>query len=497
MKNTFATKAATFLLSLVFILIIVSFLFGNYDNFSSASPQDVATVEGLPISPREYQMRLSQQVEFFNQMMGGNITPQQIQQMGIKETVLGQLIQGKLLLSYGLKNGLSLSESELKEDIKKLPYFQREGKFDVVLYRNLLASNQYTPTQFEEMIGFDVASRKMEQMISAQKASEGMARDILRFKMNAVKTEAVRVERQNLISLIDVTPAEAKEFADKAENNKLLTDMYQENFAKYNKPEEVKARHILLKVENASKDAEVKAKIQKIATELTTKNFAEKAKALTEDPSGKSNGGDLGWFSKGRMVPEFEKAAFESSIGSIVGPIKTSFGYHMLFIEGKKGEEKKSFDQVKVELSTMAIQKRKSLDLDKLMTDTKSHLEAALKSNDQKAITADKAKMNLVHFPGTEVNQYDLSVGPNSLTADEGKRLFAAKAGDILDFSTPGALFLVKVGDKVNADVEAKISEMIKTEIQTQSQLLSRKFREEMLKELNTNAKVVTNPALL
>ena len=497
MQKSLTSKIATFVLSTVFILIIVSFLFGDYNNSGSASPQDVASVDGLSITPREYQMRLSQQIDFFNQMMGGKVTPAQIQQMGIKETVLGQLIQSKLVLSFGLKNGMSLSESEVKEEIKRLPYFQREGKFDVVLYRNLLAQNQYTPSQFEEMIGHDVAGRKMEQIFGSQLVSEGYATDILRFKMTGVKTEAVRVERQELVNLVSVTPVEAEEFANKAENKKLLDDTYQENFAKYNKPEEVKARHILFKADKPENEAAAKAKADQLAGTLTAKNFAEKAKTLTEEEAGKETGGDLGWFSRGRMVPEFEKAAFEGKIGQIIGPIKTSFGYHWLFIEGKKGEEKKTLEQVKAELAKTILQKRKGQDLDKLMTDNKAMLEAALKGDDSKTIAASKVRMNLVHFPGTEVNQYDLTVGPHALNAEEAKRLFAAAPGTVLDFSTPSALFLVKVGEKTNADIAAKLATQLKTEAQSQSQLFSRKFREETIKELTATAKVVTNPALL
>jgi DNA repair exonuclease SbcCD ATPase subunit len=120
MKNSLVTKLSTFFLSLIFLLIVVSFLFGNYDGFTAASSQDVASVDGLPVTTREYQMRLSQQVEFFSQMMGGQMTQQQMEQMGIKDTVLSGLVQQKLLLSTGRKMGLALSEAELKDEIKKL-----------------------------------------------------------------------------------------------------------------------------------------------------------------------------------------------------------------------------------------------------------------------------------------------------------------------------------------------------------------------------------------
>lgn len=497
MKSTLVTKFSTFFLSLIFMLIIVSFLFGNYDNFSAASGQDVATVNGLPVTQREYQMRLSQQVEFFGQMMGGQMTQAQIEQMGVKDTVLGGLVQQKLLLSTGMDMGMTLSEAELKQEIKKLPYFQTNNQFDVTKYKALLASNQYTPAQFEEMIMHDMTTRKMDQMLNQVMVSDDMARDILKFKLNGVKTDSVRVERQDLVALVKVTPAEAQAFAADEKNTRLLEDMYKENTAKYNKPEEAKARHILFRAEKPEEEAAALAKADKIKGTLTSKNFAEKANQLTEDPTGKKNGGDLGWFTKDRMVPEFSKAAFEGKVGDVVGPIKTSFGYHYLLIEGKKGEEKKGLDQVKVELATMALQKRKSVELDQLMNDTKTRITTLLANNDSKGIDALKKELKLTHLPNSEVNQYDLSVGTNSLTAEEGKRLFSANAGTVLDMSTPGALFLVKAGQPVTVETEAKVAEQLQTETQAQSQQFAKKFREELLKELNAKGKVVTNPALM
>lgn len=497
MKSTFVSKFSTFFLSLIFMLIVVSFLFGDYNNFTTASTQDVANVNGLPVTQREYQMRLAQQVEFFSQMMGGQMTQAQMEQMGIKDTVLGGLIQQKLLLSAGIDMGLTLSEAELKEEIKKLPYFQTGGRFDVTKYKGLLASNQYTPAQFEEMIGHDMTTRKMDQVLNHVLVSDDMARDILRFKMTGVKTESIRVERQDLVEQVEVTTAEAKQFADDKANERLLEDLYKENFAKYNKPEEAKARHILFRAEKPADEAAALAKAEKVKGSLTVKNFSDKAKELTEDPAGKANGGDLGWFTKERMVPEFSKAAFDGKVGDIVGPIKTQFGYHFLLVEGKKGEEKQTLEQVKTELARVALQKRKVQELDKLMADMKVKLQTLLANNDAKGIDAMKKSLKLTFLPATEVNQYDLTVGPNALSADEGKRLFSAAPGTVLDLSSPGALFLVKVGAPVNANADAKVAEQLKTETQAQSQQFAKKFREELLKELNAKGKVVTNSSLL
>ena len=86
---------------------------------------------------------------------------------------------------------------------------------------------------------------------------------------------------------------------------------------------EVHAAHILVKREDQAKD--ILSKIN------AGENFGEMAKKFSTCPSGKK-GGDLGWFTRGKMVKEFEKAAFDGQKGQIVGPVKTDFGYHLIKI---------------------------------------------------------------------------------------------------------------------------------------------------------------------
>jgi len=89
-------------------------------------------------------------------------------------------------------------------------------------------------------------------------------------------------------------------------------------------PNEVRASHILV---------ETKDQAASLREEITsgTKEFAEAAKAVSKCPSGR-NGGDLGFFGRGRMVPEFDQAAFNQAEGEISEPIKTQFGYHLLVV---------------------------------------------------------------------------------------------------------------------------------------------------------------------
>lgn len=107
---------------------------------------------------------------------------------------------------------------------------------------------------------------------------------------------------------------------------------YYDNF----KPE-IKARHILVEDEATAK--EVKKKLDEGA------KFEDLAKEYSTDPGSAANGGDLGWFGPGRMVPEFEEAAYALNVNEISGPIKTQNGFHIIQTTEKK--EKKSFDEMK------------------------------------------------------------------------------------------------------------------------------------------------------
>ena len=90
---------------------------------------------------------------------------------------------------------------------------------------------------------------------------------------------------------------------------------------------QARASHILVKTEDQA---------NQILKRLNDgEEFDKVARRFSSCPSGKQ-GGDLGWFGKGMMVPEFEKIAFEEQVGKVVGPVKTQFGYHVIKVTGRR-----------------------------------------------------------------------------------------------------------------------------------------------------------------
>jgi len=124
---------------------------------------------------------------------------------------------------------------------------------------------------------------------------------------------------------------------------------YEENPDLFEAQAQVSAKHILVENEDSAND---------IAKEIVDGlAFEEAAKKYSTCPS-KEKGGDLGYFSKGQMVPEFEKAAFEGEIGKVIGPVQTQFGYHLIRVEDKKEGSVVPFEQVQDQIHQQLIQNK-------------------------------------------------------------------------------------------------------------------------------------------
>lgn len=126
---------------------------------------------------------------------------------------------------------------------------------------------------------------------------------------------------------------------------------YKAHPEEFRTPEMVRARHILIKVDNKAKeDEKVKAKerAEGILKRIKSgEDFAKLATEFSDDPGSKNKGGDLGFFPKGRMVPNFEKAAFALRVGEVSDIVETPFGFHIIKVEEKKESILQPYEKVK------------------------------------------------------------------------------------------------------------------------------------------------------
>lgn len=166
-----------------------------------------------------------------------------------------------------------------------------------------------------------------------------------------------------------------REAATKGKNvEKLAREMYKNEPEKFKKPDTAKAHHILLRLpENATAEQEkaIKDKLTALKKALKGKSadaFAAKAREVSEDPSAKINGGDLGNFPRGRMVPAFDAVAFKLKKGQLSELVKTKFGYHLIRGGGMDKGGMQSFDAVKEGLVRFQSDKLAKVELTKLLT---------------------------------------------------------------------------------------------------------------------------------
>jgi peptidyl-prolyl cis-trans isomerase C len=154
-----------------------------------------------------------------------------------------------------------------------------------------------------------------------------------------------------------------------------LRKVYEDATKQMGAEQEVHARHILFRVANPTDDAASKAaeaKVKAVIDRLKKgEDFTKIANELTEDPSGKANGGDLGYFSKEQMVPEFSEVAFKLDKGQVSDPVKTQFGWHVLKVEDKRQREAPTFDAVRDQVEQFAVRKAQVDLVTKLRADAK------------------------------------------------------------------------------------------------------------------------------
>ena len=200
------------------------------------------------------------------------------------------------------------------------------------------AGHEITEQELKDLI----ANYPPEQQIylSSPQAKDEVLEQLIGFYLFAKMAEEEKIKESkeySVINKVTLEDGEAKAF-------------YDNNPAQFTADAQVKAKHILVEKEE---DA------NKIADEIKAgKSFEDAAKEYSTCPS-KEKGGDLGYFGKRQMVPEFEKAAFEAAIGEVSAPVKTQFGYHLILVEDKKEAQVMDFETVKNQLEEKLLQQKK------------------------------------------------------------------------------------------------------------------------------------------
>lgn len=261
---------------------------------------NVATVNGVAIKRNDFE----REVFAIKNRFGMNEKMDAKQEGEIKKSVLEKMIGGELLYQASKKKGVKVEAAAIDAELGKLKKrFPGDKEFKEAIKRSGV-----TEAELKSQMQRNLAIQRLIEKDFAAKAT--------------------------------VTPEEAKEF-------------YEKNKEKFKQPEQVKASHILIEVKPEAPEAEKKAARQKIeAIQKKVKageDFAKLAQENSQCPSSKQ-GGDLGYFGKGQMVPAFETAAFGLKVGEVSGIVETQFGYHIIKATDKKAESTVAFDTAKEQI---------------------------------------------------------------------------------------------------------------------------------------------------
>ena len=225
-------------------------------------------------------------------------------------------MENKVLATIG---AVEITEKDLENIIMRYP----EDK------RAYFLSDMGKKQVLEQMISFELMNRL---------ALELKLNETEEYKANLKQLEKdllTQMAINKVLSDVTITDEDAKKF-------------YDENKDQFAQKEAVSAKHIL--VDNEEKCKEIKEKINN--NEIT---FEEAAKQYSTCPSGQQ-GGALGMFNRGKMVPQFEEAAFTLDINEVSEPVKTQFGYHLIKVENKKEATTSAFEEVKTQIIQRLMQ---------------------------------------------------------------------------------------------------------------------------------------------
>lgn len=339
-------------------IILVFVLFGFPGGRDTMGQGIVAEVNGQLISGADLKEEISQLERFYSQMFGGNFGMQAQRQL-LENQAIENLITRELLAQEASKSGFLVSDKEVREFIVDISAFHEQGRFDKARYFQYLEATHSTPKEFETKIRKEAQRMRVKRIFDAVDSGSSL-QTAKEAEMSSLKlnVQFAKMDREALAKSVVLTSAQVEEYLKNSDNMKKLEVEYESHKKDlYTLQEQVRAQHILIKAKEGDAEAEKKAltKISDLKNRATKEDFANLAKANSEDEGSKSKGGDLGFFGRGQMVPAFETASFGAKIGDIVGPIKTNFGYHLIKVLEKKEPKVSTLEEVKADIARKLI----------------------------------------------------------------------------------------------------------------------------------------------
>lgn len=452
-------KWTLFAVIIVFILGFV--FFSGSDIAGDPANQVMARMGSDQISAAEFDRTYQTQVQRYREMYKGNFSPELARALDLPRQVLDGMIDRKLVIESARRLNLAVSDEELAREIAALPYFQENGQFiGAEKYNERMRLAGMLPETFEEGLREDLLVRKYQTLVKAGIAiPEEEVRRQFSAQNDKATIEYILVPASRLESTVEPSEADLKAYYDKNREryrapeqrraNYLLVDKikvrarvpvtdaevraeYEAKKATFAVPELVTVHHILIATgaeATPEADAKARAKTEDLIRRLGAgEEFAKLARENTDDPTGKENGGQLPPFGRGQMVPEFEQAAFSMKPGEIRGPVKTSYGYHILKMIAKTPAGTRPFDEVRPSLAGDLTERKAEAETARLATELAGKIKSSRSKSDE---DLRKLQSEVVTYNSTEWFGRSGPIAGIGANAEFSNEAWAVKVGDV------------------------------------------------------------------
>jgi len=451
------------------------FVFGQ-GSLRGDSGTSVATVNGEPITLERYQRRYQNFVNAYSERLGQRFTPELAERLGLPQQVVEDLVQEALILQRARAERLTVTDDELNAQIHTVPQFQESGRFSLKRYEEVLRRIGMSKTAFEDDMRRAFTRMKVEGLVrSGVKLTDGEIEQAFVHNREEVRAAWALVELAPIVATLTATDAELETYLKEHAAEFRLPDRrkvqyvtfapkdftrpvtdaevakyYTEHAEEFATPRQVKVAHVLARVgETGGSAAEDKARA-KIADVIrrakASEDFGKLAKELSEDPGSAKNGGEIGFVSKGQLVPDFEAAMLTLKKGEISPePVRTPFGFHALKVLDINEGGKKPLSEVAAQ-----IRERLQSEAAEQAAKTKAE-EARAKLLGATDFMAEAKKLGLSPIE-TTIPHREQPSGPAAEPVAE--TTFAlAKGGVSTPLKTPAGFMVLKVVEELPAEV--------------------------------------------
>ncbi len=407
-------KSVKILLGVLLVLVALSMLIylipGGYGNGEITSESVIATVGNDKVTEVDVQRQIAQLTR------GQSNLPKGILAMYIPR-IVEQLVEQKAMAYKAKEMGLTISDEQLGDAIVAGVAAQMGGTYDKDRLKDALRQEGLTLEDFEQQQRESMLASRLDNLErQSMIVSDADARAEYQRKNLKVGLQYISIDKTAFTSKVNSDPAVVKAYFD---NNRQLFQVpekrsfdlvvgssadfmqaaqvpeaqlqkdYQDQIDSFRTPERVRVRHILIKTQGKPKEEipVLRGKAEQLLKQIQGgANFGELAKKFSEDPGSAQKGGELGWVTRGQMVPNFEKACFSLKPGELSGIVDTEYGFHIVQTEEKQEAHTETFEEARPQL-LLEAKKEVALDMERKNMDA-AHAEILKGPSQVEAIAA-------------------------------------------------------------------------------------------------------------